>query len=82
MLRACKVVVNCTPVGMYPNLDDCIPFPFEHLTEEHLVIDLIYNPEQTVFLQKSAENGATTLNGLSMLKEQALKAWEIWSLEN
>lgn len=79
MLRACKVVVNCTPVGMYPHTEDCVPFPFAHLTEEHLVIDLIYNPEQTVFLQKSAEHGAATLNGLSMLKEQALKAWEIWN---
>lgn len=79
MLRACKVVVNCTPVGTFPNVDDCVPFPFEYLTDEHLIVDLIYNPEQTTFLRKSAENGATTLNGLSMLKEQALKAWGIWN---
>lgn len=79
MLRACKVVVNTTPVGMYPNTEACVPFPFEHLTDDHLVIDLIYNPEQTVFLRESARCGATTLNGLSMLKEQALKAWEIWN---
>jgi shikimate dehydrogenase len=79
MLRACKVVVNCTPVGMFPHTADCVPFPFVHLTEEHLVVDLIYNPEQTRFLQQSAAHGATTLNGLSMLKEQALKAWDIWN---
>ena len=79
MLRACKVIVNCTPVGTFPDVNETPVFPFEHLTPDHLVIDLIYNPEQTLFLKKSSENGATTLNGLSMLKEQALKAWEIWN---
>jgi shikimate dehydrogenase len=79
MLRACKVVVNCTPVGTFPNVDDCVPFPFEFLTESHLCIDLIYNPEETKFLRESREHGATILNGLSMLKEQANKAWEIWN---
>jgi shikimate dehydrogenase len=79
MLRACKVIVNCTPVGMFPHTEDSVPFPFEYLTDEHLVVDLIYNPEQTQFLRESAAHGATTLNGLSMLKEQALKAWEIWN---
>lgn len=82
MLRACGVVVNCTPVGTFPDVDSCLPFPFEFLTSDHLVIDLIYNPEQTLFLQRSSENGATTLNGLSMLREQALKSWEIWNSEN
>ena len=79
MLRACKVIVNCTPVGTYPNMEDCIPFPFEHLSHEHLVIDLMYNPKQAVFLKKSKEFGATILNGESMLQQQALKAWEIWN---
>lgn len=79
MLRACKVVVNCTPVGTFPNVDDCVPFPFEFLTESHLCIDLIYNPEETSFLRESRLKGATTLNGLSMLKEQANKAWNIWN---
>ncbi|ASS49523.1 MAG: shikimate dehydrogenase [Candidatus Fluviicola riflensis] len=80
MLNACKVIVNCTPVGTFPNVNESVPFPFEYLTEEHLVIDLIYNPAQTHFLAQSAEAGATILNGLSMLKEQANKAWEIWNL--
>jgi shikimate dehydrogenase len=79
MLRACKVVVNCTPVGTFPNIDETPVFPFTFLTSDHLAIDLIYNPEQTLFLRESAENGATTLNGLSMLKEQAMKAWEVWN---
>jgi shikimate dehydrogenase len=79
MLRACKVIVNCTPVGTFPNIADCVPFPFEYLSEKHLCIDLIYNPEETTFLRESRLQGATTLNGLSMLKEQANKAWEIWN---
>ncbi len=79
MLNACKVIVNCTPVGTFPNVDESVLFPFEYLTEEHLVIDLIYNPAQTHFLGQSAAAGATILNGLSMLKEQANKAWEIWT---
>jgi shikimate dehydrogenase len=79
MLRACKVVVNCTPVGMSPEVQACLPFPFEFLTTQHLVVDLIYNPEKTVFLQKAEQQGATILNGFSMLKEQALRAWEIWN---
>lgn len=78
MVNACKVIVNCTPVGTFPNIDESVPFPFVFLTEEHLVIDLIYNPSQTRFLAQSADAGATTLNGLSMLKEQANKAWQIW----
>jgi shikimate dehydrogenase len=79
MVRACKVIVNCTPVGTYPDVEEVLPFPFEFLTTEHLVVDLIYNPEKTVFLKKSEQQGATILNGSSMLKEQALRAWEIWN---
>ena len=82
MLNACKVVVNCTPIGTFPNVEESVVFPFEYLTEEHLVIDLIYNPAETLFLRKSKENNATILNGESMLKHQALKAWEIWNSEN
>lgn len=79
MLRACKVIVNCTPVGTFPDVDNCVPFPFDYLTDKHLCIDLIYNPEETRFLKESRLHGAATLNGLSMLKEQANKAWEIWN---
>lgn len=79
MLKACKLVVNCTPVGTFPNVHDCVPFPFEYLSKDHLVVDLIYNPKETKFLYLAKKAGATILNGESMLKEQALKAWEIWN---
>jgi shikimate dehydrogenase len=79
MIAACKVIVNCTPVGMYPNIDESIQIPFQALTEDHLVIDLIYNPTLTKFLSNAQESGATILNGASMLREQALKSWEIWN---
>ena len=61
-----------------PFTQDEVLFPYEHLSEEHLVIDLIYNPSKTVFLKKSEDNGAQILNGSSMLSEQAMKSWQIW----
>ncbi len=79
MLNACKVVVNCTPIGMFPDVDQFPSLPYEALGEKHLMIDLIYNPAKTKFLEFSQENGATILNGESMLKHQALKSWEIWN---
>ena len=79
MIDACKLIVNCSPVGMAPYHDEELNFPYNFLASEHLVVDLIYNPEKTLFLQKSEKNGAATLNGMSMLKEQALKSWEIWN---
>lgn len=78
MLNACKLVVNCTPVGTFPNVEDCLDFPFEYLTEDHLVVDLIYNPTETQLLKKSKNAGAQILNGETMLKQQALMAWKIW----
>lgn len=81
MINACKVIVNCTPVGTFPEINQCLPFPFEHITQQHLIIDLIYNPTKTTFLQQAENHGATILNGESMLKEQALKAWQIWTQE-
>ena len=80
MLSACKVIVHCTPVGTFPNENSVIDFPFEHLTKDHLVVDLIYNPVKTKFLELAQKNGATILNGESMLHQQAIKAWEIWNL--
>lgn len=79
MLNACKLIVNCTPVGMYPDVEACIDLPFEFLTPEHLVVDLIYNPLKTRLLKKSEASGAQVLNGETMLKQQALMAWKIWS---
>ena len=74
-----KIIVQCTPVGTYPNIDDCLQFPFDGLTNQHLIIDLIYNPNYTQFIKKASEKGAKTVNGFYMLEQQAEKAWEIWN---
>ncbi len=79
MLRACKLIVNTTPVGTFPNINESPEFPFQYLTSEHLVVDLIYNPTETLFLRQAKQAGASILNGESMLKEQAIKSWEIWN---
>ena len=79
MIAACKVIVNCTPLGMSPHVDAAPDMPYDALSEEHLVIDLIYNPEETLFMKQGRKHGATAMNGLSMLQHQALKSWEIWN---
>ena len=79
MVNACKMIVNCTPIGTFPNATEKPDFPTELLTDKHLVVDLIYNPEKTQLLQEAEAKGALVLNGYSMLKEQAKKAWEIWN---
>ena len=79
MIKSCKMLINTTPLGMFPSMNDCVELPFESLTDEHLVVDLIYNPEQTLFLKRARENGAEVLNGSSMLKEQALESWRLWN---
>jgi shikimate dehydrogenase len=73
-----QLIIQTTPVGTFPNDTDCLKFPFEALSENHLVIDLIYNPNYTQFLKNAAENNAKTLNGYYMLEQQAEKAWGIW----
>lgn len=73
------LIVNCTPVGMFPEISDTLPIPFSYVTGDHLAYDLIYNPEETVFLKNCREKGAITMNGYSMLQLQAEKAWEIWN---
>ena len=79
MLNACKVIVNCTPLGTFPDVDECIELPFDHLTADHLVIDVVYNPPKSEFLTRAENAGATILNGESMLRHQALRAFEIWN---
>lgn len=75
------LIIQCTPVGTFPKVEDCLNFPFEGMTDKHLVIDLIYNPENTTFLKKAAEKGAKTANGFYMLEQQAEKNWEIWNFQ-
>ncbi len=74
-----QIIIQCTPVGTFPNITDCLNFPFDALTEKHLIIDLIYNPEKTQFIKNAEKFGAKTINGLTMLHQQAEKSWEIWN---
>ncbi len=76
-----KVIVNCSPVGMYPHIDEAPALPYASLTPHHLLFDLIYNPEITRFMQQGAQKGATVKNGLEMLHLQALASWDIWNAE-
>ncbi|PIF44272.1 shikimate dehydrogenase [Chryseobacterium sp. 52] len=80
-VRNHKIIIQCTPVGTFPHVEDCLEFPFEGITSEHLVIDLIYNPNYTQFIIKASEKGAKTVNGYYMLEQQAEKAWEIWNFQ-
>lgn len=73
-----KLIINTTPVGTFPNVDDFIEMPYDALGPEHLLYDLVYNPEETVFLRNGRLHGAVTKNGLEMLHLQAEKSWEIW----
>ena len=79
ILRTHQLIVNCTPVGMFPHTQEAPQLPYEALTPDHILYDLIYNPEETVFLKKGKEAGAQTKNGLEMLRLQALAGWDIWT---
>jgi shikimate dehydrogenase len=79
MLRENLLIVNTTPLGMYPDLDRCPEIPYSFLTNQHLLFDLVYNPAETTFLKRGREAGTATLNGLKMLELQAEKSWEIWN---
>ena len=74
-----QIIVNTTPAGMYPHVDTCPDIPYHLLTPQHLCYDVVYNPEVTLFMKKSQEQGAMVKNGLEMLILQALAAWEIWN---
>ncbi|MDD3860156.1 MAG: shikimate dehydrogenase [Bacteroidales bacterium] len=74
-----NIIVNATPVGMYPKIDLFPDIPYKYINKNHFCIDLVYNPAQTLFLKKCADKGASVVNGLTMLYEQADKAWEIWN---
>lgn len=75
-----QVIVNTTPLGMYPNEESCADIPYELLTSQHLCYDVVYNPLTTLFMKKAAEQGATVSNGLKMLYGQADASWEIWNI--
>lgn len=74
-----QVIVNCSPVGMFPHVDACPDIPYQLLTGRHLLYDLVYNPQETLFLKRGAEHGAAVKNGLEMLHLQALASWRFWN---
>ena len=74
-----KLIINASPSGMFPNIETFPPLPYPAITKEHLVYDLVYNPEETIFLSRAKQQGAVIKNGLEMLQLQAEKAWEIWN---
>jgi shikimate dehydrogenase len=73
------LIIHCTPLGTYPKIDTCPDIPYEFITSKHVLYDLVYNPEETLFLKNGKERGAKITNGLKMLHLQAEKAWEIWN---
>ena len=73
------LIINCTPLGMFPNIASKPAIPYSALTEGHLLVDLVYNPEESLFLKLGKENGATAINGLTMLQQQAEKSWSLWN---
>ncbi|GAB5399716.1 MAG: shikimate dehydrogenase [Aureisphaera sp.] len=72
------LIVNCTPLGTYPEVDACPSIPYQQITDNHFLFDLIYNPRETEFLKRGFAKGAKVCNGLKMLEYQAEKAWSIW----
>lgn len=79
IIKEYKVIVNCTPSGMYPHAEEYPDIPYEAMDSHTLLYDLIYNPDETMFMQKGAEHGATVKNGLEMLLLQAFASWEFWN---
>jgi len=75
------LIVNTTPLGMSPSVNECPAIPYEFIGKQHLVYDLIYNPAETLFLKRAREQGSVTMNGSSMLKLQAEQSWKIWNEE-
>ena len=73
------IIINCTPLGTFPKIQECPKIPFEFLSSNHICYDLIYNPEKTKFLLKSEKMGATIINGKKMLENQANESWKIWN---
>ena len=79
MIKEYNVIVNCTPCGMYPQTDDCPNLPYEAMDNHTLLYDLIYHPDETLFLKKGKAQGATVKNGLEMLLLQAFASWNFWN---
>jgi len=79
LLKEYLIIIHATPIGTFPNVDNCPDIPYQSITANHVMFDLVYNPEETLFLKKGKAQGAKTKNGLEMLHLQAIRAWEIWN---
>ena len=79
VMKEYTVIVNCSPVGMFPKVDQAPAIPYELLTPKHLLFDLVYNPEDTLFMKRGREQGAIVKNGLEMLHLQAVASWRFWN---
>jgi shikimate dehydrogenase len=79
LMNEYSVIINCTPVGMWPNETVCPDIPYEMISSKHYLYDLVYKPDETLFLQKGKKNGAVTKNGYEMLLIQAEESWRIWN---
>jgi shikimate dehydrogenase len=79
VLKAFKLIVNTTPLGMHPHEEAFPKIPYQFIEHDHLLYDLVYNPSETEFMKKGKSRGAVVLNGLSMLHQQAEEAWRIWN---
>ena len=79
LIHEYSVIVNCSPVGMYPHVDECPLLPYDSMDDTTLLFDLVYNPEETLFMKSGAEHGAVVKNGLEMLVLQAMASWEFWN---
>jgi shikimate dehydrogenase len=78
IINSHTLLINCTPLGMFPNIDEAPVLPYHLITKAHIAYDLIYLPAETLFLSNCRKQGATVCNGLNMLYGQAAEAWEIW----
>ncbi len=79
IIESHQLIINSTPVGTHPNIEECPNIPYEYLSENHYLFDLIYNPSETKFLKLGKKQGSCIKNGLEMLELQAEKSWEIWN---
>jgi len=79
LLNEYSLIINCTPLGMYPEIHTFPEIPYQFLNDKHFLYDLVYNPIETIFLKRGKQKGSKTKNGLEMLKIQAMKAWKIWT---
>jgi len=78
-MKECQIIINCSPVGTFPKINDCPEIPYEHINENHICFDLIYNPRETKFIKESRKRNGVTINGEKMLEIQAEESWKIWN---